>query len=139
MKIVLDTNIFISGIITPKGKAGKILNEYKNNALEIITSHELLQEVKKVLNYPKIIKIIKWDQKKIDEFIEYLYFFTSIVDITGIDYHFDQDPNDNHIIATYLAANCDYLVTGDKALLSLNGEFNVITLEEFITKHCLYH
>jgi len=138
MKIVLDTNIFISGIINPKSKAGQILHECKKNALEIVVSHELLEEVKKVLNYPKITKIIKWDQTKINEYIEYLSFFTSIVDISGVDYHFDQDPNDNHIIATYLAANCNYLVTGDKALLTLNDEFNVITLEEFIRKHCLH-
>lgn len=135
MKIVLDTNIFISGIINPKGNAGRVMQEWKNNSFEMIISFELLEEIKQVLKYPKIVKITKWDNVKIDEFIEYLHFFTTVVNISKINYHFEQDPNDNHIIETYIAGKCDYLITGDKALLSLKNEFNIISLEDFITNH----
>ena len=119
MKVVLDTNIFISGIINPKSNAGKVIQEWQNNSFEIITSFELLEEIKRVLKYPKIAKITKWDNTKTEEFIEYLHFFTTVVDISKINYHFEQDPNDNHIIETYIAGKCDHLITGDKGLLSL--------------------
>lgn len=135
MKIVLDTNIFISGIINSKSNAGRVMQEWRNNSFEIISSFELLEEIKKVLKYPKIAKITKWDNNKIEEFIEYLHFFTTIVDISKTNYSFEQDPNDNHIIETYIAGKCDYLITGDKALLSLKNEFNVISLEHFVTHH----
>ena len=135
MKIVLDTNILISGVISPNSNAGKVIQEWQKNSFEIITSLELLEEIKQVLKYPKIVKITNWDLKKIEEYIEYLHFFTNIVDISKVKYHFEQDPCDNHIIETYIAGKCDYLITGDQAILSLKNEFNVISLENFLTKH----
>lgn len=136
MKLVLDTNIFISGIISPKSNAGKIIGAWEANNIEIITSDELIEEIKQVLKYPKIAKLVKWNDAKVEEFADYLHFFTTVVDISKIDYHFQQDPNDNHVIKTFIAGKCDYLMTGDKALLSLAGEINVITLSDFIEKHC---
>ena len=135
MKIVLDTNILISGVISPNSNAGKVIQEWQKNSFEIITSLELLEEIKQVLKYPKIVKITNWDLKKIEEYIEYLHFFTNVVDISKVKYHFEQDPCDNHIIETYIAGKCDYLITGDQAILSLKNEFNVISLENFLTKH----
>ncbi len=135
MKIVLDTNIFISGIITPNNNVGKIIKEWKNNSLEVVTSSELLEEIKKVLRYPKIIKRTCWSDQKIEEFTEYLYFFTTVVDISDISYNFDKDPNDNHVIATYIKGKCDHLITGDKALLSLKSEFNIISLDSFVAEY----
>ena len=73
----------------------------------------------------------------IDEFIDYLHFFTTIVDISNTSYHFEQAPNDNHIIETYIAGECKYLITGDKALLSLQKEFNFISLNDFLQQHYL--
>jgi len=64
VKIVLDTNIFISGVISPKSNAGKVIQEWQKNSFEIITSLELLEEIKQVLKYPKILKITNWDIKK---------------------------------------------------------------------------
>ena len=77
----------------------------------------------------------EYAKKKIEEYIEYLHFFTNVVDISKVNYHFEQDPCDNHIIETYIAGKCDYLITGDQAILSLKNEFNVISLENFLTKH----
>ena len=134
MKLVLDTNIFISGIISPNSNAGRLIKEWEGNSFEMIMSQSLLEEIEQVLNYPKIIKIINWDKQTIKEFIEYLHFFTTVVDISYVDYHFELDPNDNHIIKTYIAGKCDYLITGDKALLTLKDEFNVIALSKFIEK-----
>jgi uncharacterized protein len=135
MRIVLDTNIFISGIINPKSNAGKVIQEGQNNSFEVITSLELINEIKRVLKYPKITKIIKWDDAKIEEFIEYLHFFTTVIDISEVNYYFEQDPNDSHIIETYIAGKCDHLITGDKGLLSLKNQFNIIALEDFITNY----
>lgn len=134
MRIVLDTNIFISGLIKPNSIAGKVIGEWKSNSIELITSIELLNEIKKVLEYPKINKIIKWDTEAIKDYIDYLYFLTTVVDIGGVEYHFDKDPNDNHVICTYIAGKCDWLVTGDKALLEINRRVNVISLEQFVKK-----
>ncbi len=41
MKVVLDTNIFISGVISPKSNAGKIIQEWQKNSFEIITQKHL--------------------------------------------------------------------------------------------------
>jgi len=137
MKVVLDTNIFISGIISPKSNSGKIIQEWSNNSIELVTSAPLLAEIKQVLQYPKILKLTNWNNQKIEEFVDYLHFFSTTVDISDTNYHFDQDPNDNHIIETYIAGNAEYLITGDKALFSLKDEINVIALTAFIARYYL--
>jgi putative PIN family toxin of toxin-antitoxin system len=81
MKVVLDTNIFISGVISSKSNAGKVIQEWQKNSFEIITSLKLLEEIKQVLKYPKIVKITNWDLKKIEEYIEYLHFFTNVYSV----------------------------------------------------------
>lgn len=56
IKAVLDTNILVSGLISPKGSPAKILNLWQERKFILVTSQKILKEIKKVLNYPKIIK-----------------------------------------------------------------------------------
>jgi len=60
-----------------------------------------------------------------------MQFFSTMVDIKDIKVSVPRDPNDDFILATYLAARADYLVSGDKDLLSLKDKYTVITANEF--------
>ena len=48
MKIILDTNIFISGIFWA-GNSNKVLNLWKENKFELVTSKEIIEEFLKVM------------------------------------------------------------------------------------------
>lgn len=54
MRIVLDTNIWVSGLLLPNSNAGKILKGWNEARFEVILSPYILEEIGKVLAYPKI-------------------------------------------------------------------------------------
>jgi len=56
LKVVLDTNVIISGVITDHGDPSNILKKWINGEFVIIVSEPILQEIDKVLHYPKIGK-----------------------------------------------------------------------------------
>jgi putative PIN family toxin of toxin-antitoxin system len=131
--VVLDTNIWISGLLLPKSKAGNILLQWKASKIDILTSQPILDEIRKVLLYPKIQKRIQWDEIKVDQYVSLLQFLT---DFISIDADFPQvivecDKDDSIILNTFLASKADFLVTGDNDLLVLNQKYSIVTLSEF--------
>lgn len=136
MKIVLDTNIWISGLILPKSKAGEILLQWKASKIDIVTSQPILDEVRSVLLYPKIQKRINWDELKIDRFLSLMQFLTDFIEIDAafLPGNVVRDPKDNIILHTLITSKADYLVTGDKDLLVLEKEYPIISLAAFYEK-----
>ncbi len=133
MRIVLDTNIWISGLILPKSTAGEILTAWQQNKFNIVVSQPILDELQKVLLYPKIQKRLHWDQNKVEHYLLLLQFFTELVALKKRDIKITtvRDPNDTPILATLLVSQADYLVTGDNDLLCLKEHFPIIGLAEF--------
>jgi putative PIN family toxin of toxin-antitoxin system len=134
---VLDTNIWISGLLLPKSKAGQILWQWKASKINIVTSQPILDEIKEVLLYPKIQKRIQWHEQKIDQFISLLQFLTDYISIDSdfSTHQVNRDPDDNIILLhTFLASKADYLITGDKDLLVLNHEYSILSLAKFYDK-----
>lgn len=131
MRIVLDTNIWISGLLLPKSLAGTVIKKWQEAHLTVVTSKPLLNEIAQVLAYPKIFKRLQWDKNTIERYIEYLHFFTEVVPISHINVKVPTDPADSIILATLLASNANYLVTGDQDLLALKTTYSVMTLTDF--------
>jgi len=59
IKIVLDANQFISAIMLPKSKPAGILVLVRNDKVGLVVSRPILEEVRRVLQYPKIKKTDK--------------------------------------------------------------------------------
>jgi putative PIN family toxin of toxin-antitoxin system len=131
MRVVLDTNMLLSGLMYPHGPPGEIVRAWRESRFDIVLSIEQLTEIARVLSYPKIRKILKWDRVRIEGFIKQLYLRTEMVNITGISAIVPRDSKDSAILATLTAAGADYLVTGDKDLLALRGHYAVLTPAEF--------
>ena len=131
MKIVLDTNVFLSGLASPNGVPAKILNAWDNHSFEIAMSEFQLAEISRVLTYPKIRQILKWDDKQIQEFIRQLCLRIEIVDVSSINIQVPTDPDDSPILASLIASKAEYLVSGDKDLLALREEYSIEKPAEF--------
>ncbi len=131
MKIVLDTNVFLSGLASPGGIPGKILAAWDNHSFELVFSEFQLAETARVLAYPRIRKILKWDENRIQEFIRQLCLRVEIVDISDIEVEVPTDPDDSPILASLIAAKADFLISGDKDLLALRDIYPIETPAEF--------
>jgi putative PIN family toxin of toxin-antitoxin system len=54
MRVVLDTNILFSVLISPHGKPDLIYRAWRSARFEIVTSHLQLDEVRRASRYPKL-------------------------------------------------------------------------------------
>ena len=134
MKVVLDTNVLLSGLMFPDSTPGRIIGAWDETRFEIALSLEQLQEIARVLAYPKIRRRLKWDDQAIGQFVKQLYVRVELVDLTGIAADVPSDPDDVVILATLIAAKADFLITGDADLLALRSQYPIETPAEFIRR-----
>ena len=130
MRVVLDTNVFVSGIFW-KGSSNKILNLWKDGKFEIVSSAETISEIVKVLRDFKI----RLPDKIIKGIVELIAINSSIVDLEGCLNLVKDDPKDNMFIEAALEGNAYFIVSQDKHLLKIR-EFKgikIVTPDEFIS------
>lgn len=134
LRVVLDTNIWISGLLLPTSPAGKILTQWREARVSLVTSPPLIAEIGKVLVYPKINKRLEWSKEKIETYLTTLRFFTEVIEIDHLDVKVESAPDDGIILATLIASHADYLITGDRVLLEYAKNYPVLSLKEFTEK-----
>lgn len=134
MKIVLDSNVLLSGLARPDGVPGKIINAWDNHSFDIVISEFQLAELARVFKYPKVQKLLQWNAAQIQAFIRQLCLRVEIVDISQTLVEVPDDPDDSPILASLIAADADFLVSGDRDLLSLSDLYPVESQSEFIRR-----
>ena len=140
MKIVLDTNIWISAIIWG-GKPDEILRLRERELFTIAISQQLLNELETTLNKKKF-------QPKLKALNLTVFSVSNLILKSAILYSIDdlvvpelRDPNDNIILATAIAANADIIITGDQDLLILAQYQNIqiMTAKNFLQQYFNYY
>ncbi|MEE9304242.1 MAG: putative toxin-antitoxin system toxin component, PIN family [Thiotrichaceae bacterium] len=123
MRIVLDTGIFVSALISKNTPPDMLYNAWRKRRFDLITSDVQLEEIERVFFYKKLERFIQ--KKEALLMIDTIGSVAEIlVDLPVVD--LSPDPNDNMIIATALKGRVDYLVSGDKKdLLSLKTVQNI--------------
>ena len=134
LRIIIDTNVLLSGLMLPDSMPGKIVDAWRKRNFCLVVSEPILAEIARVLAYPKIQKRLKWDNDTISRYIALLRFEAETVSIEGIQAHVPADANDNHLLATLMASNADWLITGDRDFDALTGQHPIITPGEFVRR-----
>ena len=131
MRIVLDTNVLLSGLMLPDSTPGRIVAAWRKRNFDLLVSEPMLEEIARVLAYPKIRKRIGWDDEHISRYITLLRFEAEVVSIAGVEADVPADPDDNHLLATLIAGKADWLITGDSDFDELSGQYPIIAPGEF--------
>ncbi len=121
MKIVVDANLFVSGLIKPNSNPGKILDLIKQNQIELILSPAIIKEIKRILLYPKLQKYHRKTAQEIDAYFEDILMFAWIVEGEEIIDIIKADPSDNKYLACAYEGEADYIVSGDHHLLDIGA------------------
>ena len=108
MRIVLDTNVLISGVLNPHGAPGLILNSVLNKAVTLLLDDRILFEYREVLLRPKFHFPIDYIQSLL-EFLEY----ESTYIIAGPSSALVPDSDDIPFYEVAISGRADYLVTGN--------------------------
>jgi len=132
MKIVLDTNVFISGIFF-SGPPSQILKAWKDKTIQIVLSEEILTEYQRVGEELSS----KYSEIDIVPIIDLLTIYGEFVEAKDLSVSICEDPDDNKFIECAISSNCKLIVSGDKHLLKTSGfqEIEVLKPREFIDLH----
>lgn len=138
MKVVLDTNILFSGIARPGGTPGKIVSAWLAGQFDLVLSEALLEEFRRVLNYPKIRKLLAGSGVTDDELRDYVDIFRMKAILVKADEVVLEvkpaDMKDVPVVATLVASRAEFLVTGDKKHLLSMGMPQIVTAADFLSR-----
>jgi putative PIN family toxin of toxin-antitoxin system len=135
MRVVIDTNVFVSGLMLPASVPGRILAAGIVGGFEIVLCEPMLEEISTALRYPKVRKRIVLSNEELDRYVQTLRFMADVVEPAGVAVQVPGDRDDDVILATLVVAKADWLVTGDSALLALADRYPIVTPAEFAARH----
>ena len=133
-RVVLDANQFVSAILSPYGPPAKILNAWREGIFELVTSSSIIDEIRRVLNYPRLSKIHKKSPEEIDLFLEELAVLSfSTPEKLSLSIVVD-DPTDDKYLVAALEGEARFIVTGDSDLLKIREYegIRIVTAREFL-------
>ena len=131
MRVILDTNLLLSGLISPAGGPARLIDAWLDNRFTLISHPIQLDELREVSRREKIRILIRPSEAgrlinqiaTLAEMPERLPFIQR-----------SPDPRDDFLLGLCEAGRADWLVTGDKAdLLALNrhGAAQIVTASAF--------
>ncbi len=123
MKVILDTNVFVSGIFF-SGPPSKILTAWENQGFNLLLSQQILTEYKRVAEELSS----KYQQIDISPIIDLITIHSQFVDTRGNKITVCEDPDDDKFIECAIAGDCKIIISGDKHLLRLNGYHDIAIL-----------
>lgn len=120
MKVVLDTNVFVSGVFF-NGPPFEILQAWRDEKIQLELSLEILDE------YRQVGEILAKEHPAIDlrPILEYVIERAEIVSSPRLPEPVCSDPDDDKFLACALASGSNLLVSGDRHLLKVSGYRNV--------------
>ena len=125
MKIVLDANVYISALFSSVSSPGKIIARWEQDTFEVLITKEIIDELSRVLRYPRIMKRHKKDEAKIDRYLHLLAKQATMVEPQKTLTVIADDETDNRYIECAYFGRADYVVSGDKHVLGV-GEYEGI-------------
>ncbi len=116
MRVILDTNIFVSFLFWNNPKIISVVEEaFKFH--QILHSTESLTELSEVLLRPKFDRYMSLAERE-----AYLAYFQTATEFVLVKERIQscRDPRDNKFLELAVSGKANVIVTGDKALLELN-------------------
>ena len=132
MKVILDTNVFISGVFFG-GAPYQILQAWRDDRIQLIASPAILEE------YRRVAEILVEDHPAIDfePALKFVIQNAIVYSAPALPEKVCEDPDDDKFLACALASRSKIIVSGDKHLLKVSGYQNIDVLKpsDFMNKY----
>jgi putative PIN family toxin of toxin-antitoxin system len=132
LRVVLDTNVLVSGIAYPGSIPGRIMSTWRAGGLAVVLSRYILDEAARVL--PKVSRI-RLSEAETRDVLDSLMFLADVVESDAVEDESLRDKADQQVLGTLRISEADYLITGDKDLLVLADRYPIISPAEFWARH----
>jgi putative PIN family toxin of toxin-antitoxin system len=129
MKIVLDTNVLVSGLLTPFGSSGEIVRMVFSGEIILYIDARILSEYEDVLHRPKF----KFNKEHIGLLLDYIKQYGQFTSSSPLKNRLP-DPDDEPFLEVAIAGRVRSLVTGNTAHYPcpLRGGIDIFSPSEFI-------
>jgi uncharacterized protein len=118
MRAVVDTNVLLSGLLW-RGTPHDLIERARTGALTLLTSPALLDELADVINRVKFRMILERANVNPKRLLAEVRDLAEVVDPPPLASPVSRDPDDDAVLALALAAQADFIVSGDDDLLAL--------------------
>lgn len=134
IRIVLDTNLFVSALLKPDSNPDIILHLVKDEKVLLLMSDSICHEISRVLTYPKIRKRLTVSDEELKNFVQLLGTVAIITPGTLNLPPIDADPDDTKYLVCAVEGHADYIVSGDHHLtdLVMYRGIRIVTPVDFI-------
>jgi uncharacterized protein len=130
VRAVLDANVLISAILSPRGTPARLLLAWQAGAFDLVVSPSLLAEIRRALAYPKLRRLVT--PADAAAFVDWLERTALLVEDPVLPPPIrSDDPDDDYLIALASSARA-ILVSGDVHLTSLAPRMPVRRPLEFL-------
>jgi hypothetical protein len=130
VRAVLDPNVPISALLTPRGKPAQVVRSWLAGAFELFVSESLLAELQRALGYPKLRALI--EPNEAHELLDLLRREAEVIDDPDDALEIrSPDPDDDYLIALAVSARA-ILVSGDGHLLGLGARLPIYAPAKFL-------
>ncbi|MFA7242820.1 MAG: putative toxin-antitoxin system toxin component, PIN family [Sulfuricellaceae bacterium] len=137
LRVVLDTNVLLSGIAYPVSVPGRIMAAWRHGSIEVLLSAYILDELRRVL--PRLSHRHGLTPAEIEDLVDVLSMQAEVIEPLPCMEPDLRDFNDQPVLGALLAAlrmsDADYLITGDKDLLALAERYPVVAPAKFWALH----
>ena len=137
IKVVIDTNLFVSGLILKRGNPYELLEAWRHKGFMLLISDALETEIAEVLLRPKIKEKYHLTTDEVEDTLRLLHTDALRSDPAPTLPLSLRDPKDEKVLALAIGGEADYLVTGDGDLLSVHnnpglGELQIVRPAAFL-------
>lgn len=134
LKAVIDTNQFVSSLISKQGPSAQLIDRWREQRFILVTSPEIIAEIQRVLEYPHISKKYKLSKSDVQSLLTLIEHEAVVIPKLPAVHVIKDDPDDDKFLACAFAARAEYIVSGDQHLLSLGSykSISIVTVKEFL-------
>jgi putative PIN family toxin of toxin-antitoxin system len=137
MRLVLDTNVLVSGLLFPGGPPSRLVKAWRAGEFELVVSDFLIDEL--TLIWAHLAQRLKASPNDLADFLDTIALRAELlridaVMVTQASTAGLRDPNDLPVLALLIGSGADYLVSGDKDLLSLADAYPILTPADFVNR-----
>ncbi len=134
MRVVIDTNIWVSGLLW-KGEPWRLLQRAEQGDIQICLAYPMLLELQEVLAYQRLQSRLKTLQQTPEQLVAYALSLSTVFDVRYIGPPIvTADPDDDIFVLCALEANAQYLISGDRHLLDVGTyrDVKIVTVTDFV-------
>lgn len=129
LRAVLDSSVLISAFLTPAGAPGQVLDAAERGVFLLCLSPEIIAETAgRLLGKTKLRERYGYQSEHVEAFCDGLAGVALLATELPVARFVPDDPKDDMIVATAVAAKADYLVTGDRRHLLKLGSHDGIRM-----------